>query len=280
MLVSITARVALAGIVAMAVAFAVAERATPRTLAAGDCTVDATMDTEEQAFLVLINNYRAQNNLPPLAASYTLTKASAWKSRDLGTNNYFAHDDLSRTWVQRIRDCGYGFNTSLGENIAAGYTTAQQVFDGWKSSPGHNANMLGATHTGVGIGRAYVAGSTYGWYWTTDFGGFSDGWATVTATFTSTPTLTPTPTAIPATATTIATNSPTRTPTPTCNIMRADVNSDGRVTLADLIILAADYGQPVPPAPASYDQNGDAKITLADLILQGQVYGQDVTACP
>ncbi len=180
MLVSITARAALAAILAIAVAFAVADRAAPRAFAAGDCTVDATMDSEEQAFLVLINNYRAQNNLPPLVASYMLTKASAWKSKDLGTNNYFAHDDLSRTWVQRIRDCGYGFNTSLGENIAAGYTTAQQVFDGWKSSPGHNANMLGANYTSIGIGRFYVAGSTYGWYWTTDFGGFSDGWATVT----------------------------------------------------------------------------------------------------
>jgi uncharacterized protein YkwD len=179
MLFSITARAALAAILAVAVAFAVANNTAPRTFAAGDCTVDATMDSEEQAFLVLINNYRAQNNLPPLVASYMLTKASAWKSKDLGTNNYFAHDDLTRTWVQRIRDCGYGFNTYLGENIAAGYTTAQQVFDGWKNSPGHNANMLGASYTSIGIGRYVVQGSTYGWYWTTDFGGFSDGWATI-----------------------------------------------------------------------------------------------------
>ena len=136
------------------------------------------MDGEEQAFLVLINNYRAQNSLGPLKASYMLTKASAWKSKDLATNNYFAHDDLSRTWSQRIVDCGYGFNTWLGENIAAGYTTAQQVFDGWKASPGHNANMLGTNYTTIGIGRYFVQGSTYGWYWTTDFGGFSDGWAT------------------------------------------------------------------------------------------------------
>jgi hypothetical protein len=154
-------------------------RAAP-AIAAGDCTVDAGMDSEEQAFLTLINNYRAQNGLGALKASYMLTRASAWKSKDLATNNYFAHDDLSRTWSARIVDCGYGFNTWLGENIAAGYTTAQQVFDGWKSSPGHNANMLGANYTAIGIGRYYVQGSTYGWYWTTDFGGFSDGWATIT----------------------------------------------------------------------------------------------------
>ena len=78
------------------------------------------MDSEESAFLTLINNYRAQNSLGPLTASYMLTRASAWKSKDLATNNYFAHDDLTRTWSQRIRDCSYGFNTWLGENIAAG----------------------------------------------------------------------------------------------------------------------------------------------------------------
>ena len=154
-------------------------RAPSSASAAGDCTVDATMDSEEQAFLVLINNYRAQNSLGPLSASYMLTKASAWKSKDLATNNYFAHDDLARTWSARIRDCNYGFNTWLGENIAAGYTTAQQVFAGWQASPGHNANMLGTNYTTIGIGRYFVQGSTYGWYWTTDFGGFSDGWATV-----------------------------------------------------------------------------------------------------
>ena len=184
MLVSIIARAAAAAMLAITLIFTTGHRAAPRSLAAGDCTVDATMDSEGQAFLMLINNYRAQNSRPPLVASYMLTKASAWKSKDLGTNNYFAHDDLTRTWSQRIRDCGYGFNTYLGENIAAGYTTAQQVFDGWKSSPGHNANMLGANYTTIGIGRVYTAGSTYGWYWTTDFGGFSDGWATTNSSVT------------------------------------------------------------------------------------------------
>jgi uncharacterized protein YkwD len=137
------------------------------------------MDSEEQQFLTLINDHRAQSGLPPLALSYTLTKASAWKSADMGTNRYFAHDDLNRTWVQRVQDCGYGFNTWLGENIAAGVQTAQQAFDIWKNSPGHDANMLGANYTSIGIGRYYAAGSPYGWYWTTDFGGFDDGYSSI-----------------------------------------------------------------------------------------------------
>lgn len=178
MLFSRTIRFAPSALLVLALFVGTGHRAPSSASAAGDCTVDATMDSEEQAFLVLINNYRAQNSLGPLSASYMLTRASAWKSKDLATNNYFAHDDLTRTWSARIVDCDYGFNTWLGENIAAGYTTAASVFAGWQASPGHNANMLGTNYTTIGIGRYFVQGSTYGWYWTTDFGGFSDGWAT------------------------------------------------------------------------------------------------------
>ena len=75
-----------------------------------------------------------------------------------------------------VAGLGCGGNSKIGLN--AGYTTAQSVFTGWQNSPGHNANMLGTNYTTIGIGRHYVAGSPYGWYWTTEFGGFDDGWAT------------------------------------------------------------------------------------------------------
>ena len=148
------------------------------TATTSTCSVSAAaiaLDTEESAFLTLINGYRAANGAPALAISYTLTKSSAWKSHDLGANSYFAHDDLNRTWIQRIAACGYTASGYIGENIAAGYVSAQAVFDAWRNSPGHNANMVNATYRAIGIGREYVGGSPYGWYWTTDFGGVADG---------------------------------------------------------------------------------------------------------
>ena len=181
---------------ALACALALSPSVRPsRALALTNCTTDASMDSEELAFLGLINNYRQQNGLQPLALSYGLTKPSQWKSVDMATNAYFAHDDLSRTWDQRIVDCGYTYNTWLGENIAAGYSTAQSVFDAWRNSPGHNANMLGANYTAIGIGRYSLAGSPYGVYWTTDFGGVSDGY--VSAAETPAPLIAPTPEAAP-----------------------------------------------------------------------------------
>ena len=152
--------------------------APPPAVAAGDCTADGALDAEERAFLSLINAHRADNGRAPLRVSYTLSKAAQWKSQDMGANDYFAHDDLQRTWVQRIRDCGYGYNTWLGENIAAGVSSASAAFNLWKNSSGHNANMLSTNFTTIGIGRAYAAGSPYGWYWTTEFGGYDDGYVT------------------------------------------------------------------------------------------------------
>jgi uncharacterized protein YkwD len=96
-------------------------------------------------------------------------------STDLATKNYFDHtDSLGRTFSTRLGAFGYTYNTSKGENIAAGNATAAGTFAQWKGSAGHRTNMLNAAYTVIGIGRAYSAASTYKWYWTTDFGGYTD----------------------------------------------------------------------------------------------------------
>lgn len=132
-------------------------------------------DNEETAFLTLINNYRAGYGLPALTMSNSLYNASENHSWDMAAYNYFSHTGRngSTPW-DRIRAAGYTYNTYLGENLAAGYVDAQSVFTAWRNSPGHNANMLSANFRAIGVGRVYNGGSTYGWYWTTDFGGVSE----------------------------------------------------------------------------------------------------------
>jgi len=133
---------------------------------------DPAIDGEEQAFLTLINNHRTQNGLGTLSLNTQLTNSSDWMSNDMATNNYFSHtDSLGRDPFQRMAAFGYDYNTWKGENLAAGADTAQGAFNLWKNSAGHNANMLNANFKVIGIARVYGAGSTYGWYWTTDFGG-------------------------------------------------------------------------------------------------------------
>lgn len=133
-------------------------------------------DSEELAFLALINNYRSQNGLGTLTISTNLNRGAAWMAEDLAVNNYFSHtDSLGRSAYQRAIDCGYP--SGAGENLAAGgaWASAQAAFTAWQNSPGHNANMLGQYYKQIGIARYYLAGSQYGWYWATTFGTTNDG---------------------------------------------------------------------------------------------------------
>ncbi len=133
---------------------------------------DAALDSEEQAFLNVINSYRQANGLRALSLNAKLNAAADWMSNDMAAKNYFSHtDSLGRDPFQRMADFGYDYNTWKAENLTAGIDAAQAAFDLFKASPGHDANMLNPNFKVIGIGRAYAAGSTYGWYWAADFGG-------------------------------------------------------------------------------------------------------------
>lgn len=175
-----------------------------------NCSVgDYSLDSEEQAFLSLINGYRANNGLGTLTISTNLNRAAHWMANDLGVNAYFSHtDSAGRSPYERAIDCGYP--QGAGENIAGGtnWDSAQSAFVAWQNSPGHNANMLGSYYKQIGIARLYVSGSPYGWYWVTNFGATDDGTGGGGSPATNTPT--PTNTTAPPTAT----NTPQATNTP------------------------------------------------------------------
>jgi outer membrane protein assembly factor BamB len=65
-----------------------------------------------------------------------------------------------------------------------------------------------------------------------------------------------------------------------CGIMRADVDSNGVISILDLAKVAAYFTQTVPPAPARYDQDGDGKISILDLTKMAQFFGDSVSTCP
>ena len=149
-------------------------------LAPGASLADATspcgaatgaLDDEEQAFLVLLNEYRAAHGLPSLVASPSLNAAAAWHAEDMGQRNTFSHtDSLGRGPTERGADCGY--SGGVGENIAAGtaWDTALEALEAWQNSPPHNDNLLGVGYRVLGVARAYGEGSSYGWYWVAEFG--------------------------------------------------------------------------------------------------------------
>jgi uncharacterized protein YkwD len=151
--------------------------------AAGSATAASTCNLPDfrAALLARINQLRAAGAdcgsdgvfraAASLAWNYRLTAAADAHSRDMAAQNYFSHTSADgRTFVDRINATGYAW-TLLGENIAAGYATANAVMDGWIASPGHCANLMNPGFAEVGV--ACVPGTsadTYRSYWTMELG--------------------------------------------------------------------------------------------------------------
>ncbi|MCI0839073.1 MAG: CAP domain-containing protein, partial [Chloroflexi bacterium] len=157
------------------------------------------------------------NGRAPLITDCRLNAAADWFANDMAIDDYWAsnhqdNEDPPRSPSERA--AAFGFDAAVGENLAAGFTTAAVVFQAWQSSPGHNSNMLIASYVVIGIGRAYNPDAYFGWYWVTDFSAYVPPPAqpqcappaTPSPTASASPTTPPTPTPTPA---------PTSTPTPT-----------------------------------------------------------------
>ena len=109
----------------------------------------------------------------------------------------------------------------------------------WRESAGHNANMLNPNLVAIGIARVFNDESTYGWYWTTEFGGEDDGFS-------------PPPASAPKSS--------------------GDVDCTGATTSVDAALvlqLSAALVQNLP-CPAEADVNGDGRVGSLDaaIILQ------------
>ena len=128
-----------------------------------DPNVDTQTSFEDQV-LTLVNKERANAGLSPLTMDESLRKVARIKSTDMRTNGYFSH--TSPTYgspFDMMKQFGISY-TAAGENIAQGYTTPEQVVNGWMNSSGHRANILSSKFTHIGVG--YDAN---GHYWTQMF---------------------------------------------------------------------------------------------------------------
>jgi uncharacterized protein YkwD len=106
---------------------------------------------------------------PPLAWSDALAAAALAHSTDMAWQKYFSHQEKNGSVVgDRALKAGYRWRR-IGENIAAGQRSADEVVAGWLASPGHCANIMdaGFTEFGVAFARNGEKGRLY---WTQVFG--------------------------------------------------------------------------------------------------------------
>lgn len=107
----------------------------------------------------------------PLGWNTKLEDAAIAHSRDMATRNFFSHvSSDGGTLADRVNVTGYMW-ALLGENIAAGFTSAESTVAGWMASDGHCVNVMQPDFKDVAIACvAGTAGSQYRTYWTLDFG--------------------------------------------------------------------------------------------------------------
>ena len=124
--------------------------------------------------LELTNAQRLQAGLVPLTLNSKLNNSAQAHSEDMALHDFFDHKGSNGSSMSdRALASGYQFYR-LGENIAAGYATPEDVVQGWLNSPGHRANILNPNYREIGIGYYYLANDTgnvnQNYYWTQDFG--------------------------------------------------------------------------------------------------------------
>jgi uncharacterized protein YkwD len=132
-----------------------------------------------RAILDLVNSARAAGRrcgniyfapAAPLALDPALTRAAQAHSRDMAEHDAFDHrgHDGSTPSV-RVERAGFGKHRIVGENIAAGAMTPNEVTAGWLASPPHCANIMDGSFSLIGIGYAENLRTRSAVFWTQDF---------------------------------------------------------------------------------------------------------------
>jgi uncharacterized protein YkwD len=108
---------------------------------------------------------------PALAWNGALGDAALRHSRDMAEKRYFSHSGKDgRSVSDRALSGGYRWRR-IGENIAAGQSSPEEVVAGWLASPGHCANIMNGTFTEMGAAYAIDRGRREARaYWTQVFG--------------------------------------------------------------------------------------------------------------
>lgn len=122
----------------------------------------------QQELVRLINQYRVSSRLTTLATDSKLDNASTIRAKEIEeTFDHVRPNGSSFSSV--LTQVGYTGYRAAGENIASfggygnvtGIQAADFLFNQWKNSPSHNANMLYASYTHVSFGVYADENSVY-----------------------------------------------------------------------------------------------------------------------
>ncbi len=103
--------------------------------------------------LALINQYRAQRGLGPLAIDQQMTAVAYQQARAMADADLMDHN-IAGDFGGRLR-AHKVLNVYAGENIGRNIRSAEKMFDWWANSPVHERNMTNPRMTRLGFAVAY-----------------------------------------------------------------------------------------------------------------------------
>jgi uncharacterized protein YkwD len=112
--------------------------------------VSCDIGSLQSQFLCILNDYREQNGKSPLSYDSKMNTVALNHSKWMTSSGIFSH--TGENDINFMDRCSNGSTSCKAENLAAGATSAEQLFNVWKDSVPHNKNMLG-NYNRLGLGR-------------------------------------------------------------------------------------------------------------------------------
>jgi len=124
----------------------------------GRDTVLSSSTSDAAAAARLISAYRVSKGLSPVTVDPKLNEAAEYQARLVAAAGKLSHGNFASR-MDKFGVMGYS-----AENLSAGSQTVDGAIGRWKSSPGHNGNLLMPQARRIGLARA-DADNRYGRYW-------------------------------------------------------------------------------------------------------------------
>jgi uncharacterized protein YkwD len=112
-----------------------------------------------RAVLDRVNAERRAARRAPLAPDPRLDQAADRHARDMLARGYFAHESPEGKTVRQRAEAALYKWRAIGENIAEGQLSVDEVMQGWMESPHHRENILSRDFTQMGLGLAMGEGT-------------------------------------------------------------------------------------------------------------------------
>lgn len=114
---------------------------------------DLTLASEinKENIIQLVNQSRSSSGFESLVENEKLERAAEEKAGDMIEKNYFSHNspDGTTPWYWFDKN-GYNYKYA-GENLALGFSSAEEEHEAWMESPTHRKNILNPNYKEIGV---------------------------------------------------------------------------------------------------------------------------------